>query len=63
MAPQLSRHEERRGTRRVMLWGVAIAALLLLAVTLWPLIPGPETGSNPNTGLVKDPAQRTQPAN
>jgi predicted nucleic acid-binding Zn ribbon protein len=32
MPLDLSRNEERRGTRKVMMWGVAIAALIFVAL-------------------------------
>ncbi|MER9654990.1 hypothetical protein NKJ26_15945 [Mesorhizobium sp. M0152] len=32
MAQHLSRDEEQRGTRNVLLWGVVIAALLFVAL-------------------------------
>lgn len=48
MSPDLSPSEQRRGTRSLILWGCALAAVLLVAVSLWPLLPGPETGGRPD---------------
>jgi hypothetical protein len=36
----LTTREERRGTRRVLAWGAAIAIVLGIAVVVWPLLPG-----------------------
>jgi hypothetical protein len=38
MPQELSRSEERRGTRRLMVGAAAIAGILLIAVVAWPLM-------------------------
>jgi hypothetical protein len=47
MAQDLSRAEERRGTRRLMLAGGVLAAFLLVAVVLWPLVVDNKLGIGP----------------
>jgi Protein of unknown function (DUF1236) len=44
MRTDLSGRDQRRGFGKLMIWGSVAAAILLLAVTFWPLLPGPETG-------------------
>ena len=38
MTNDISTNEERRGSRRLMLSGAIIAAILLVAVVAWPLV-------------------------
>jgi hypothetical protein len=54
MAAELSKSEERRGTRRLMFAGAVIAAILGIAVVVWPFVftsklGTPITGANPAT--------------
>ena len=42
---EISPREQRSGMARLMIWGCAIGILLLIAVSLWPLMPAPETGA------------------
>ncbi|HWM47845.1 MAG TPA: hypothetical protein VNR11_13145 [Xanthobacteraceae bacterium] len=39
MADDLTPQEERRGTRKLMLWAVIIAAIILVAGMVWPFLP------------------------
>lgn len=45
MSNDLSRRAERKGTRNLFVAGAIVAAILLIGVGLWPLIPGDETGA------------------
>jgi hypothetical protein len=38
MPRELSRREERRGTRKLMLWAMALAALLFIAATMFSVV-------------------------
>lgn len=40
MVKYLSRNQERRGTRRLMIWGVAAAIVIAILATVYPWIPG-----------------------
>ncbi|WP_144441356.1 hypothetical protein [Bradyrhizobium sp. CCGE-LA001] len=39
MVPNLSRNEEREGTRKLMMWGFALAAVLFVGFALWFVVP------------------------
>lgn len=41
----LTQHEQRSGTRRLMIGGVILGGILFAAVTAWPLMRGSETGT------------------
>ena len=67
MKPEISRQEERSGTRKLLFGTAIIAIVLLIAVIVWPLIPAPETGNAPtgardsadkSLGGMGPPAQR-----
>jgi hypothetical protein len=49
--------QERRGTRKLLMWTAIICPILLVAVLAWPLLPSPQTGNAP-TGA-RDSADRT----
>jgi uncharacterized protein DUF1236 len=54
MPPELSREQEQRGTRRLLLGAAVVAAVLLVAFVLWPLllpnkIGTPPGGAKPST--------------
>jgi hypothetical protein len=59
MRKDISGSEQRRGTRTAMIWGAVAAAVLLVAVSLWPLLPGPETGTPPGQGAATSPSRTT----
>lgn len=40
MVKYLSRNQERRGTRRLMIWGVVVAVIIAIFATVYPWIPG-----------------------
>jgi hypothetical protein len=39
--PDLPRREERRGTRQLMIWGIAFAVVLFATVLLWVFVTEP----------------------
>lgn len=47
MPKELSREEERRSTRRVMIGGAIAAVLIAIGLTLWPWLPGVQAPSAP----------------
>jgi Protein of unknown function (DUF1236) len=54
MAQELSRSDERRGTRRLVIGGAVVAAILLVVTVMWPLVlenklSTPNGGANPST--------------
>jgi hypothetical protein len=73
--PSRPQQQERRGTRRILVWGSAVAVLVFAAVLLWPLLPGQEisapgdyppsrqtdaTGSRTNQGAGESTAGKLQ---
>jgi cytoskeletal protein RodZ len=47
MPEELSRQEERRGTRRLMIGGVIAAVVIAVGLTFWPWLPGVQAPSAP----------------